>query len=33
VFTLEGAFVSLIIGYFATRFGGEGIVYGEIPVI
>lgn len=23
-FTLEGAFVGIIIGYFATRFGGEG---------
>ena len=23
-FTLEGAIIGLIIGYFATRFGGEG---------
>jgi len=23
-FTLEGALVGLIIGFFATRFGGEG---------
>ncbi len=24
-FTLEGAIIGLVIGYFATRFGGEGI--------
>jgi len=24
-FTAEGAIVGLIIGYFATRFGGEGV--------
>ena len=23
-FTLEGAIVGFVIGYFATRFGGEG---------
>ena len=24
-FTAEGAIVGLVIGYFATRFGGEGV--------
>ena len=24
-FTVEGALIGLIIGYFATRYGGEGI--------
>jgi hypothetical protein len=30
-FVLEGAFVGLIIGYLATRFGGEGAATVQDP--
>ena len=31
-FTAEGAFIGLVIGYFATRFGGEGLAAVEADV-